>query len=228
MPGPFMMQTVPRAVFFDVDGVLLDSLPQHLHYSELKAREYGLDVRVPDVETFREAVSRGMRVSPMLYFFLALGFPRPMAERGVVDYEHDFVLRCPPMLFPGIDAMLSRLLAADQLLGLVTSNTRANVAPTLGPLMMKFDRRLLFFHDYGGDGRDKRECLLEGARRLGLPSASCVYVGDQPADRAAAAAAGVRFLGVRFGWGFANAEPGVFTVDSVAAIATALLAPVRP
>jgi phosphoglycolate phosphatase len=213
-----------RAVFFDVDGVLLDSLPQHLRYCALKAGDYGLVLRIPDIEDFREAISRGLRVSPMLHFFLAVGFPLRFAKRGVADYEREFVLRCPPAPFPGIEAMLQRLADAGLALGLVTSNTRANVAPALGPTMTVFDPGLVFFFEHGSPDRDKPWCLNEGARRLDAAPASCVYVGDQPADRAAAAAAGVRFLGVRYGWGLPHADPAFVAVDSVAAIADALLA----
>ena len=212
-----------RAAFFDVDGVLLDSLPQHLRYCALKATEYGLTLRLPDVDAMRDAISRGLQVSPMLNFFLAVGFPPKLAERGVADYEREFAKRCPPMPFPGIDAMLRRVARAGLVLGLVTSNTRDNVEPALSATMLLFDPRAVFFFERGTNSRDKRWCLDEGARRLRVPPSSCVYVGDQPADQSAAIAAGVRFLGVRYGWGFLHADPALAMVDSVAAIADALL-----
>lgn len=214
----------PRAVFFDVDGVLLDSLPQHLRYCELKAREYGLGLRMPDIAEFRDAISRGLRVSPMLHFFLAVGFPPKLAEQAVEAYKVEFVQRCPPPPFPGIADMLRRLADAGLALGLATSNTRDNVAPPLGAALALFDPRAMFFFDDDQPSRDKRWCLVEGARRLGVPPASCVYVGDQPADRSAAASAGVSFLAVRYGWGLPHADPAFATVDSVPAIADALLA----
>src|SRR5256885_16808128 len=54
-----------RAVFFDVDGVLLDSLPQHLAICRDKASEYGLPIEIPDVPAFRRMVAAGIKVSPM-------------------------------------------------------------------------------------------------------------------------------------------------------------------
>jgi N-acetyl-D-muramate 6-phosphate phosphatase len=230
-PGATLARPVKSAplsvVFFDVDGVLLDSLPQHLRYCALKAREYRFDLRLPDIDQLRDAIGRGLVVSPMLRFFLAVGFPVKLAERGVADYEREFARRCPPRPFPGVEPLLRRLRDAGLVLGLVTSNTRANVEPALGAAIGAFDSRAMFFHEPAvpaGESRDKRSSLLEGARRLGVPAASCVYVGDQPGDVAAAAAAGVRFLGVRYGWGLVHPDPALVVVDTVPAIADALLA----
>jgi beta-phosphoglucomutase-like phosphatase (HAD superfamily) len=76
-----------EAVFFDIDGVLLDSLPQHLQICRDKAAEYGFHLQIPTVERFREMVRGGTKVSPMRYFFLAIGFPPALADRAVVAYD---------------------------------------------------------------------------------------------------------------------------------------------
>jgi phosphoglycolate phosphatase-like HAD superfamily hydrolase len=212
-----------RAVFLDVDGVLLDSLSQHLAICRDKAREYGLvDLVIPDVEGFRRIVREGTSVSPMLNFFLALGFPPDMARRGVADYEREFMQRYRPLPFRGVDAMLAELRAAGLLLGLVTANTAGNVEPALGTAMRHFDPRCLFYVDRFPEARSKAWCLAEGARVLQLPPRQCVYVGDQPADLAGARAAGFQFLGVSYGWGLAAGDPTVRVVATVPAIAQVL------
>jgi phosphoglycolate phosphatase len=210
-----------KAVFLDVDGVLLDSLPQHLAICVDKAREFGLDLTVPDAAGFRRLVASGVSVSPMVNFFRAVGFPTPFAERATADYEREFMQRYPPSPFDGIEEMLTRLADAGCTLGLVTANTSANVEPALGEVMRLFDRRGLFYFD-AASPRSKANGLREGARRLEIPLTHTLFVGDQPSDANAARDAGCDFLAVTYGWGFAQGDGTEWTVDSVGAIADAL------
>jgi phosphoglycolate phosphatase len=217
------MPTCPRAVFFDVDGVLLDSLPQHLQICHDKAVEFGLKLKIPSVDEFRQLVRRGTKVSPMRCFFLAVGFPEDLAARAVADYEREFIQHYTPKIFPGVGKMLNSLRTAGLKLGLVTSNTRANVAPVLGNAMQYFEESCLFFFDRYPQPKTKSWCLAEGARLLGLEPQACMYVGDQPADAIAAREAGVSFLGVTYGWGISQDDKQYDTAKSVAEISDKLV-----
>ena len=212
------MLTTPRAVFFDVDGVLVDSLPQHLKICHDKAIEFGLRLKIPTVDEFRQLVRRGTKVSPMLYFFLAVGFPEDCARRAVLDYEREFMQRYRPNVFPGLNKMVTTLHSAGYRLGIVTSNTRANVVPALGDAMHYFEESCLFFFDRYSEPKAKSWALAEGARLLGLAPQACVYVGDQPADATAAREAGVRFLGVTYGWGISEDDKQYETAKSITEI----------
>jgi phosphoglycolate phosphatase len=213
-----------RAVFFDVDGVLLDSLPQHLRICHDKAVEFGLKLRIPNVEEFRSWVSRGVRVSPMRYFFLAVGFPPAYADRAVTDYEREFAHKYRPQPFEGVDAMLRGLHDARLTLGMVTSNTRDNVLQALGPTSEHFESSYCYFFERdAATPRPKSWFLANGAQLVGGRPTECVYVGDQPADADAARDAGVHFLGVTYGWGITRGDTRYETVDTVAGIANRLL-----
>lgn len=217
------MRVALRAAFFDVDGVLVDSLPQHLAICRDKAIEFGLQLRIPSIDEFRRLVSEGTKVSPMRDFFLAVGFPEVLAERAVAAYQIEFMQRYQPKAFAGVKQMLIVLRSAGLKLGLVTSNTRANVVPALGDAMQYFEESCLFFFDRYSEPKAKSWCLTEGAHILDLDPQACVYVGDQPADAAAASDAGVRFLGVTYGWSIFN-EDQYETVSSVAEIPLKLIA----
>jgi len=200
------MLRLAKVAFFDVDGVLLDSLPQHLRICRDKAIEFGLHLRIPTVEEFRDLVRRGTKVSPMRNFFLAVGFPENLVERAVADYEREFMRRYRPVTFAGVEKTLAALQKAGLKLGLVTSNTRANVVPALENSIRYFEPGCLFFFDGYPEPKTKQWCLTEGARVLDLRPLDCVYVGDQPADATAADQAGTAFLGVTYGWGITESD----------------------
>lgn len=212
-----------RAVFFDIDGVLIDSLPQHLQICRDKAKEFGLKLRIPTVDEFRELIRRGTKVSPMRCFFLAVGFPEAIADRAVADYEREFMQRYRPKAFTGVPKLLATLRKAGLEIGLVTSNTRVNVTPALGDSMKYFDPRCLFFFDRYPVPKPKPWCLLEGARLLGVEPRECLYVGDQPSDAAASFDAGVGFLGVTYGWGISDEDTQYILAKSVLEITEKLI-----
>jgi phosphoglycolate phosphatase-like HAD superfamily hydrolase len=217
------MPTSPRAVFFDVDGVLVDSLPQHLQICHDKAVEFGLKLKIPTVNEFRQIIRRGTKISPMRYFFLAVGFPDDLTARAVADYQKEFFQRYRPKLFAGTGKMLKTLQNAGLKLGIVTSNTRGNVFPVLGDAMQYFDESCLFFFDRYPEPKTKSWCLDEGARLLHLAPQDCVYVGDQPADAVAAREARVYFLGVTYGWGISQDDKQYETANSVLEISDKLI-----
>jgi len=209
-----------QAVFFDVDGVLIDSLPQHLQICRNKAVEFGLDLAIPTAEKFRRMVAGGTKVSPMRDFFHVVGFAEEYLDRAVADYEREFMDRYQPRTFEGVHRMLSEVHDAGVTLGIVTSNTRKNVVPALADSMRLFDDSCLFFYD--AVPLPKWECLVEGARILRADGSRCVFVGDQPADVEAAAKAGWQFLGVTYGWGIIKGDLQFDTVDTVGEIPSKL------
>ncbi|WP_158810210.1 HAD family hydrolase [Beijerinckia sp. L45] len=203
------------AIFFDADGVLIDSLPAHLRICRDKAEEFGLSIAIPSVAEFRRLVNRGAKISPMRFFFAAVGIPENLLDRAVRDYEHDFAERYRPALFRACETVLAALRRDGWTLGLVTSNTSANVLPILGDSVAHFDPDCIFTLDRFSHHPPKAWCLQEGARLLDLVPEDCFYVGDLPSDGAAAAEARFRFLGVTYGWGLERADQRFETVDDL-------------
>lgn len=211
------------AAFFDLDGVLVDSLGPHLEICREKAREFGLHLDIPDANGLRSLVQRGAVISPMRHFFEAVGFPAEFARRATADYEREFASRYAPQLFPGAARTLRRIHENKLPLGLVTANTRPIAAQVLGELMQCFDASCVFTDD-DPSKLSKSDALKAGAASLGLPVERLLYIGDQPKDAEAASAAGTQFLGVTYGWGISRGANAFATVDDVEAIADIVLA----
>lgn len=203
-----------QAIFFDVDGVLIDSLESHLAICRDKSREFGLSLRIPDAAELRAMVARGVTISPMKEFFLAVGFPEPLAERADADYRREFSKQYPLAPFPGVTTMLEDLAQRGVPLGIVTSNTRVIVESALGKAAEVFRPDLRFTVD---DPRKlgKAQALRRGAEIAQASPADSIYVGDQPKDFEAARLAGMQFVGVTFGWGILAGDRRFETVDSI-------------
>jgi phosphoglycolate phosphatase len=210
------------SVIFDVDGVLLDSLTPHLRICEDKNREYGLGLSIPGADDFRKMVRRGVKISPMKFFFQAVGFPSEYADRAFEQYKDTFMRDYRPVPFPQINEMLFKLVSAELKLGIVTSNVRSNVDAALGLNMRFFSPECIITKDdYVSDS--KRDALHSAAKRLNADIIDTIYVGDQPADWMAAKEAGVNFLGVTYGWGISEKDKEFPVVDNVMAVADYIL-----
>jgi phosphoglycolate phosphatase-like HAD superfamily hydrolase len=211
-----------EAVVFDVDGVLVDSFDAHLRICRDKSHEYGLALTIPDAAGLRAMVERGIVISPMKQFFLAVGFPEAQADRADASYRLEFVDKYRPHAFDGVGEMLAQLAAHDVRLGMITSNTLANVRPSLGNLMKYFDPRCLFARDEPS-APGKPEALRRAASAWSVPPDRVVYVGDQRQDFDAAREAGARFLGVTYGWGIDGADLEIPKVDTPREIASRIM-----
>jgi len=212
-----------KGIFFDVDGVLLDSLPDHLAICRAKAAKFGLKIDIPSVQQFQKMIHDGVKVSPMFYFFLAVGFPETEAELATHDYEAEFSTHYHPKPFPDVLVTLRALKTAGLELGLITSNTRVNVESALTDCLLYFNQNCLFYFDSYAEPKTKSWCLRQGASALGLNTEDCVYIGDQPNDAKEAQQANTSFIGVTYGWGIPKSDTRYSVVHSLAELRDKLI-----
>jgi phosphoglycolate phosphatase-like HAD superfamily hydrolase len=212
-----------EAAFFDVDGVLLDSLAAHLAVCRDEAERLNVAAHVPDVQTLREQASGGAVLSPMEELFHTVGFERSLARIADQHYRAEFASKYPVGMFTGVPQMLEQLVSAGLRLGIVTANTRSNIEAGLGETLGVFDERCIFIED-PARRLTKASALIDGARECGVSVQAVVYVGDQLRDYVAAQTAGTQFLGVSYGWGILGTERRFPLVHSPEEVANYLLA----
>lgn len=217
-----MTVAFPKAVLFDLDGTLLDSAPDMLAAVNCMRGERGLAPMT--LADLRPHVSKGARA------MLAAAFPDvDTAQREawipafLLAYERE--LGCHGRPFDGIEPMLARLEAAGCVWGIVT-NKPEYLARQLIPLLGWQNRCAVLI---GGDTLAARKPdplpLTVAAERLGIPSADCVYVGDDERDIVAARAAGMPSVVALWGYRLSDDDPVAWQGDVLIEAPGALLDP---
>ncbi len=187
------------AVFFDMDGTVLDTLGDLHAATNAALRRFGFPERSAD--EVRRFVGNGSR--RLLEQALPAGADAATVDRVLDWYKpwydaHSAVLTAP---YPGVTALLERLRAAGLPAAILSNKPDA----TVRALSARFFPGLyeLAVGEDEAHGRRRKpwpDLLLETAAALGLPPSRCLYVGDSEVDVLTAARAGMDCASVL--WGF--------------------------
>jgi len=184
----------PDCVFFDFDGVIVDSVEAKIEaFGELYA-EFGPGVR-SIVEGYQRAVPGETRYAKIPRFHrellgIELSEPEIREWAGRLrDIVVDRVIACP--LLPGVDETLS-LLARRGIPAHVVSGTPEDELAVIAEA-----RGLApFFRSMRGSPRAKSDIVGEILGREDYAPRSCLFVGDATSDLACARECGLDFVGV--------------------------------
>jgi mannitol-1-/sugar-/sorbitol-6-phosphatase len=171
-----------QAMLFDLDGVLINSIPAVERVWSRWARAHGFDVQEvlrhthgrPSIETLR---------------YLLPHADHAAENRSIEQAEIDDVEGVVPL--PGVEALLAALPA--QRWAIVTSCTRRLAEVRIRAAGLPVPRLLITSSDIT-HGKPHPEPYQKGAAGLGLASPQCVVVEDAPAGIASARAAGSRVI----------------------------------
>lgn len=181
-----------RAVCFDLDGTLLDSLASHYAVYRKVFADLGLPLDDADYTA---------RYSPNWYlFYERMGVPRARWSEADALWLRHYQDEAPDAR-PGASEALAAVRASGRRLGLVTSGERSRVERDIRRSGWEeaFDVVVC-----GGDLTERKPLpgpLLHALRALGVAPADCLYVGDTVEDILMARAAGARVAAVLGGFG---------------------------
>ena len=181
-----------RAIVFDFDGTLADTLPLLFHaFREVFRAHAGRELTDGDVVGMFGPTEEGM---------IRNGLAPALHERAVADLhalyerEHDRFVA----LDPAILSLLRRLRSAGCRLAIFTGKGRRTAGISLRRLALADYFDAVVTGDDVERPKPDPEGLLRALAALGAAPAAAVFAGDSEADVRAAKAAGVRAIAVNW------------------------------
>jgi HAD superfamily hydrolase (TIGR01509 family) len=205
-----------QGVIFDVDGTLVDSNDAHAAAFVEAFSEFGFQVPFEDV---RRLIGEGSdKLIPQL-----IG----RSDEAIAEWKKAiFMARYLPGVraFPAVDLLLEKLRTMDVRLAVASSAASDELEA-----LLEVARAKAYFAEVTGADEAERskpdpDIVLAALDRLGLAAERCVMVGDTPYDAAAAARAGIPFVGVRCGgWIERDLQPAIGVYEGPADLLASLL-----
>lgn len=197
-----MITALPAAIFFDLDGTLVDTAPDfHAGVNRLR-HQRGLPALPYD--TIRAVVSEGARA------VIAAGFPDLEPDSPEFDAlrqqflaEYSVHLADHSRLFDGLDRVLQALETRNIPWGVVTNKASTYTNPLMAALALDQRSAATICPDHVSQTKPHPEPLFKAAELAGVNPAQCIYVGDHVRDIEAGRRAGM--LTVAVGWGYVQA-----------------------
>jgi len=220
----------PQALLFDLDGTLVDSVPD----IAVAIDRMLVSLQLPTAGEARVRDWVGNGAQKLVQRALAYGYDEPEnaviwahlteAHKRYSDFYRE-KLAVHTRCYDGVVDALQHLHAAAMPLAVVTNKPEVFAVELLRELGLL----PLFACVIGGDSVAERKPmaapLLEAARRMGIDAANCWMIGDSKTDIHAARNAGMPVVAVPYGYNHGEDvrvfEPDAL-VESLADLATAL------
>jgi phosphoglycolate phosphatase len=203
-----------RAIFFDLDGTLVDTALDMVGVLQALQQDRGL--RPVDYELGRSQVSNGA------IGLLRLGFPDvegdaqdALRQEYLERYAHSVCERSA--LFDGFEALLKKLDDASVPWGVITNKP----GYLTDALLEKLDLANRSACAISGDTLDVRKPnpgpLLHACKVSGVRPDESIYVGDSARDIEAGLAAGMGTIAAAYGYIVAGDDPAAWGAHQIAA-----------
>jgi len=209
----------PAAVFFDLDGTLVDSAPDLV--AAVKRLALELDLPEPDARAVRSVVSAGGRA--MLRVGLGAGEERidELLPRFLEIYSGAMTVHT--RLFDGMSGVLERLRAEDIPWGIVTNKPGWLARPMLAGMDFFAGCAALVTGDCLPVRKPDPAPLHLACEQAGVTATRCVFVGDDLRD--VQAGRGARMATIAAAWGYLDGgDPRAWGADQVVAEPAGLVA----
>lgn len=201
------------AVFFDLDGTLLDTADDFVLTVEMLCARHS--VPPPDATTIRNTVSDGARALVKLAFTCDEDSPDFEPLRNELLDIYETVLGQQTRLFDGLQDVLHALQQLALPWGVVTNKPRRFAAPLMQRMNIQPESAVLVCPDDVTHTKPHPEPLYLAAKEVGAHPASCLYVGDHLRDIDAGRNAGMKTIAAAYGYLNDRTEAEAWNADHI-------------
>lgn len=193
--------TKPAAIFFDLDGTLIDSAPDLGTAADKMRIERGLP-SLPD-ELYRPMAGAGARGMLKIAFDMLPEHAEFAAfkEAFFTNYEASIgAADSRTFAFEGVDNMLRTLESSGIPWGIVTNKSKRFTDPLVALMPVLNGACAVVSGDTTPFAKPHPEPLLDACRQAGVDPFDCWYLGDDKRDIDAGRAAGMTTMAVTWGY----------------------------
>lgn len=212
-----------KAVLFDMDGTVLDTLDDLKDAVNYSLRQFSL----PEVGLSHVARSLGNGARYLIRHCMPEDCPEPLCEEVLAFYKpwYDAHCRVRTAPYPGILPMMEKLRAAGVRQAII-SNKPDSAVQELADAFFPGLMDVVIGESAAVRRKPAPDTVLAAAEQMGVPAADCVYIGDTEVDIETARNASMACLSVT--WGFRTeaqllAAGAVLPVHTVAELEARLL-----
>jgi HAD superfamily hydrolase (TIGR01509 family) len=183
-----------RALVFDMDGTMIDSMPAHARSWEVFTRRHG--IQMPVDEVLRKTTGRtGVECIRVL-----MGEQIDDASARTLIGEKEALYReffgADFREVPGFRDFAQQAKKRGLKLAVATAGDKDNIAFALERLKLADRPDAIVGGDEGLAGKPQPDLFLEAARRVQVPPAQCIVFEDAPFGIEAARRAGMRAVAI--------------------------------
>lgn len=190
-----------KAIIFDLDGTLTDTLEDLFLSVNYALRSCGLPLR--EKNEVRRFVGNGVR--KLIERSVPEGTEQRVVEQCFETFQAHYIIHCQDhtQLYPGIATLLTALNAKGYRMAVVSNKIQDGV-DELARTFFNGVIHVAIGEQPGIPRKPAPDMVLTALRRLGVEPSEAVYVGDSDVDLQTAANAGLPCISVL--WGFRSRD----------------------
>jgi beta-phosphoglucomutase len=182
-----------RAILFDHDGVLVDSMSYHVEAWKRVMARHGIEIEPMEILLVEGATT--MEVVAELFHRHNKAASPDQVQEIVLEKRNEYLANNATQLNSGVLEVLEYLKEDRYRLGLVTGSIRSQVEPVLGPEICSWFDCIITAEDVES-GKPDSEPYLRAMRKLHVAPSECLVIENAPLGIRSGKSAGAAVVGI--------------------------------